>query len=383
MPEIRINDATKIYPFITTGIIDRKRRQKILEKQKSMPYTSNEGVIAVQHLNLTIKDGEFVVLLGESGCGKTTILRMISGLESPTVGEIYFDGQDMAAVKPEDRDVAMVFQNYSLYPNQNVYDNIAFPLRNQHIPREEVDEKVLEIAQLLRLSDKLERMPEDLSGGEKQRVAIARCLVRKPKIFLLDEPFSNLDVQMRATLRNELKRIQQALKITFIYVTHDQTDALILADRVIVIKDGIVQQDDNVANIYNQPVNSYVATFVGAPAMNMIEDIEVDKSGKFELLQQQYVLPTESRKKLLEDRKLTVGIRPVNIEIGKDGQLAVFNYSEEIGADFIVYLTFQGQEITAVKKVVGQQSTLIPGQTMAFKLDQQFFHYFNSEGERI
>lgn len=194
MGSIELRDVAKIYPFVETGgLLGRRQRIEQLARQKAMPYVTNEGVIVLQHIDLTIRDGEFLVLLGPSGCGKTTLLRLLSGLETPTVGSVLFDGKDMAGVPPEDRDVAMVFQNYSLYPHFTVFDNIAFPLRNLHIPRQELTETVERMAALLDLSDCLNRLPFQLSGGQVQRVAIARALVRKPRLFLMDEPFSNLD----------------------------------------------------------------------------------------------------------------------------------------------------------------------------------------------
>ena len=262
MPEIRFEDVTKIYPFQkVTGIFGRRQQKEILAAQMAMPYTSDEGVIAVQHCNLTIRNGEFSVIVGPSGSGKSTILRMIAGLEKPVLGQIFFDDKDMTLVPPEERDVAMVFQNYSLYPNQTVYKNVAFPLEVKHIPREEIEEKVVEICTKLGIEDKLESLPHDLSGGERQRVAIARAMVREPSVLLMDEPFSNLDGELKGKLRTWLKKLHGMFDTTFVYVTHDQLDALALADRVVVMKDGIVQMQDTPDMVYHHPVNEFVDEF--------------------------------------------------------------------------------------------------------------------------
>lgn len=244
MSRLELQDLVKIYPFAQVkGLFGRKQQKEILEKQRAMPYTTNEGVIAVQKVSLTIPEGTFVVLLGESGCGKTTLLRMIAGLERPTLGEVLFDGEPVTDLPPEERNVAMVFQNYSLYPHFTVFDNIAFPLRNLHMPREELEKTVFEAADMLKMRERLDHLPAQLSGGEQQRVAIARALVRKPEIFLMDEPFSNLDPPLRAELRAQVKRIHNVLGKTILYVTHDESEAFSLGERIIVMKDGMVVKD--------------------------------------------------------------------------------------------------------------------------------------------
>ena len=262
MADIRLEDVTVIYPFQkVSGIFGRKRKKEILERQKAMPYTSNEGVVALQHCSFAVKEGELLGILGPSGSGKSTILRVIAGLEVPPLGSVYFGEKDITDMKPEDRDVAMVFQNYALYPNQTVFKNIAFPLEVKHIPREEIKEKVEALSVLLEIDDKLESLPHELSGGERQRVAIGRALIREPAVLLMDEPFSNLDPQMREKLRIWLKKLHSSISTTIVYVTHDQYDAMALSDRVIVLKDGIIQMDDTPINVYNNPANEFVADF--------------------------------------------------------------------------------------------------------------------------
>lgn len=243
MAELELRNLVKVYPFTKLPwIIGRKAAKAQLEKEKQASYTTNEGVLAIQNLSLSVEKGTFLVLMGGSGSGKSTLLRMICGLESLSAGEIYFEGKNLEDVKPEDRNMAMVFQNFALYPNLTVAENIAFPLKNQHLPRVELEKKVADIADTVKLSALLDRFPRDLSGGEMQRVAIARALVREPKLFLLDEPFSNLDPILRQSLRSEVKRLHQKLGITFIYVTHDIQEAYLLGERIVHLEDGMIAQ---------------------------------------------------------------------------------------------------------------------------------------------
>ena len=384
MPKVIFKDVTMIYPFVqVSGLFNRKEKKELLERQKAMPYTSNEGVVAVQHFDASIDDGEFVVIVGPSGSGKTTILRMIAGLEKPSLGEIYFDKELMNNVKPEDRDVAMVFQNYSLYPNQTVYDNIAFPLRNLHLPREEVDKKVRFIIDLLKLTCKEERLPEELSGGECQRVAIARALVRRPRLFLLDEPFSNLDELMKNNLRSEIKRIQKELGITFIYVTHDQRDALLLADRIIVMDNGILEQNDSAINVYNYPNNLFCAQFVGYPTMNIFKDIKV-KDNSFVFFDKEYKLTSFQRKQIKKDKSIILGIRPFNVYISDKGVDAIVDYSEIDGNDLLVHCDLNGQEITIVEKNLNQVGVkYFNKQKVKLEFDDNYFYLFTNDEEGI
>lgn len=229
--------------------------------------------VAVQDFDTTIKDQEFLVLLGPSGCGKTTTMRMIAGLEDPTSGDIIVDGKRVNDLEPKDRDVAMVFQSYALYPNMTVYDNIRFPLKIRKIPKQDHHERVMKAAAMVELEDFLHRKPAELSGGQRQRVALARAIVRRPKVFLMDEPLSNLDAKLRVSTRAQIKNLSHELKVTTIYVTHDQIEAMTLADRVIVMKNGEVQQMGTPKEIYNTPANTFVASFIGSPAMNLIDGV--------------------------------------------------------------------------------------------------------------
>lgn len=370
MGTIELQEILKIFPYAEVkGIFNRKKKQELLEKQRSMPYTTNEGVVVLQHINVTIEDGEFVVLLGPSGCGKTTMLRIIAGLEAPTLGAVYFDGQDVTSLLPEDRDVAMVFQNYALYPHLSVFDNIAFTLRTQHMPREQLKKTVLEMGELLGISECMERLPSQLSGGQLQRVAIARALVRKPRAFLLDEPFSNLDAQLRASLRQLVKKIHAALGTTFIYVTHDQQEAVLLGQRILVMRDGIILQDGTPAEIYNAPANLDCALALGAPQMNLFRVSETEP-GKVTLLGETYTVPEGTR---------YIGLRPVHVVL-TEGIGAKLVYTEQLGSETVLHLQYQEQTFAAV---IDTQFDFYRGQTVHVFVDQARFHYFDENGKRI
>ena len=364
MADIELDNLVKIYPFQPVkGLLHRRRQRALLARQQSMPYVTNEGVVVLQKVSATIHQGEFVVLLGPSGCGKTTLLRLIAGLDEPTLGQIRFDGADVRGVPPEDRDVAMVFQNYSLYPHMTVLDNICFPLRTAHIPRRRLEEQAREMARLLDMEPWLNRLPGELSGGQQQRVAIARALVRKPQLFLMDEPFSNLDAPLRGELRTLVKRIHRELGTTFLYVTHDHTEALALGQRILVMRDGMVEQDGTPAEIYTRPRNTYVASFVGAPAMNLYPW----DCGLFSGC----ILPPGAR---------TLGIRPVHVRLTPTGLPAVVSYTETPGTETVVHLSAMGQPITALWET---GLPLTPGQTVSISFPQDKLHFFNESGNRI
>ena len=237
---------------------------------KNVRKVYDKDIVAVDDANIEIKDKEFVVLVGPSGCGKSTTLRMIAGLEEISGGEIYIDGTLVNDIPPKDRDIAMVFQNYALYPHMTVYQNMAFGLKLRKYPKDEIDARVQEAADILGIQDLLERKPKALSGGQRQRVAVGRAIVRKPKVFLFDEPLSNLDAKLRVQMRAEISKLHTRLEATMIYVTHDQTEAMTMGDRIVVMKDGKIQQIDAPLRLYNDPVNQFVAGFIGSPSMNFI-----------------------------------------------------------------------------------------------------------------
>ena len=383
MSRIELKDVSMVYPFQeVNGLFGRKKKEEILKKQKAMPYTSNEGVVALQHFSAVFHDGEFIAILGPSGSGKSTLLRIIAGLEEPSLGEVLYNDQNLHEIDIDERDIGMVFQTYSLYPNQSVYKNIAFPLEVKHLPREEVQKKVEEMAALVDLSDKLEKLPDELSGGEKQRVAIARALVKDPSVLLLDEPFSNLDVLVRAKLRKLLSRIHEVLHPTIIYVTHDQYDALALAERIVVLKDGITQMDDSVYNVYKTPKNRFVASFVGSPAMNFFDEITINKDGHFKILDQELSLNAQ-QKKQLNKGKLTVGIRPIDLHLGRDGTSAIIDYTELANMDLLIHLDIDGKKLTALEKAKEDQFRYFKGEEVKVSFEKQDLHFFNEEGNRI
>jgi multiple sugar transport system ATP-binding protein len=303
-------------------------------------------VVAVDNLNLEIEDGEFVVLVGPSGCGKTTALRLVAGLEEATEGDIYFNGQRVNDLKPIQRDVAMVFQSYALYPHMTVFDNMSFPLKLKKAPKEEIKEKVEKTSGLLGVQDLLHRKPRELSGGQRQRVALGRAIVRNPKVFLMDEPLSNLDAKLRVHMRAELKRLHKEVEATTIYVTHDQAEAMTLADRVAILDKGKLQQYDTPLNCYNHPNNLFVAGFIGSPAMNFIggrliaeERQCVFDAGLFKVNLTEKCF--QRLPKTLETIDAIYGIRPEDIEVSKkkteNGIESIVYDAEPMGDEVLVY----------------------------------------------
>ncbi|ASA78600.1 ABC transporter ATP-binding protein [Thermococcus sp. 5-4] len=311
---------------------------------------------AVKDMNLHVKDGEFMILLGPSGCGKTTTLRMISGLEEPTKGQIYIgdklvaDPEKGVFIAPKDRDIAMVFQSYALYPHMTVYDNIAFPLKLRKVPKQEIDQRVREVAEMLGLTELLKRKPRELSGGQRQRVALGRAIVRKPQVFLMDEPLSNLDAKLRVKMRAELKRLQKQLGVTTIYVTHDQVEAMTMGDRIAVINAGVLQQVGTPEEVYDKPANTFVAGFIGSPPMNFM-DATITEDGfadfgefKLKLLPDQVEVLREEN---LIGKEVIFGIRPEDIYDAMFAQVkipgenmtrAMVDIIENLGSEKIVHL---------------------------------------------
>ena len=312
------------------------------------------GVRAVNDFDLEIKDKEFVVFVGPSGCGKSTTLRMIAGLEDITAGQLYIDGELMNEVEPKNRDIAMVFQSYALYPHMTVYDNMAFGLKLRHTPKEEIDERVKAAAEILEISELLSRKPKALSGGQRQRVALGRTIVRQPKVFLLDEPLSNLDAKLRVSMRSEITKLHEKLETTFIYVTHDQTEAMTMGSRIVVMKDGFIQQADTPITLFEDPCNLFVATFLGSPQMNIV-DAELFMDGntlkaKLNGVDNLVVAFPDIKAKQLADKsyigkKVLLGIRPEHVKPNPKGELDVFvDVVEHLGDETIVYTKMEGRK---------------------------------------
>lgn len=321
----------------------------------------DDGTTAVNDFSLEIADKEFIILVGPSGCGKSTTLRMIAGLEHITKGELKIGDRIVNDVAPKDRDIAMVFQSYALYPHMTVYKNMAFGLELRKMSKDEIDKRVREAARVLDIEHLLKRKPKALSGGQRQRVALGRAMVRSPSVFLLDEPLSNLDAKLRTNMRTEIKKLHQRLGTTFIYVTHDQTEAMTMGDRIVVMKDGVIQQVDSPQNLYKHPQNMFVAGFIGSPQMNFLDAEVKSKNGKIILsLAENELDVTDSFAKTNEikeyfNKSVKVGIRPEDVTV--DNEFIVKNpdkvltakleVSELMGSESYLYLDYSGQKLTA------------------------------------
>lgn len=343
-------------------------------------YENN--VQAVHDFNLKIQDQEFIVFVGPSGCGKSTTLRMIAGLEEITSGEFYMDGKKMNDAAPKDRDIAMVFQSYALYPHMSVYENMAFGLKKKKLSKEEIDERIRNAAKILEIEPYLDRKPKSLSGGQRQRAALGRAIVRNAKLFLMDEPLSNLDAKLRVQMRSEIIKLHERLKATTIYVTHDQTEAMTMASRIVVMKEGYIQQIGTPSEIYNDPANMFVASFVGAPAANFLH-VSV-KDGKIILGTHEFMIPDRWMQALkpYEEKNIILGIRPEDIEIQETNSSDHLHYSIEVcellGHEVLLHGQLEGQEIivkTAAKNNLKAHSDV----SVSFDLEK--IHFFDAETE--
>ena len=360
---------------------------------KSIYKRYPNGFEAVKDFNLEIEDKEFIIFVGPSGCGKSTTLRMIAGLEDITAGELLIGDRVVNDIEPKDRDIAMVFQNYALYPHMTVYDNMAFGLKLRKVPKDEIDKMVKEAAKILDLTPLLDRKPKALSGGQRQRVAMGRAIVRNPKVFLMDEPLSNLDAKLRVQMRIEIAKLHQRLGTTIIYVTHDQTEAMTLGTRIVVMKDGVIQQVDTPQNLYDKPQNLFVAGFMGSPQMNFL-DATVEVNGDEASLMvagHAIPLPPAKSKKLIEGgyagKTVTFGIRPEDvydsemfIETAKCVFESTIKVYELLGAEVYLYFDLEEFPITAR---VDPRTTARPGDTVKFAFDVEKIHVFDKETEQI
>ena len=350
------------------------------------------GFEAVKDFNLNIEDKEFIIFVGPSGCGKSTTLRMIAGLEDISSGTLKIGDRVVNDVEPKDRDIAMVFQNYALYPHMTVYDNMAFGLKLRKVPKAEINKMVRDAAKILDLEKLLDRKPKALSGGQRQRVAMGRAIVRNPKVFLMDEPLSNLDAKLRVQMRTEIAKLHQRLGTTIIYVTHDQTEAMTLGTRIVVMKDGVVQQVDTPQNLYDKPGNLFVAGFMGSPQMNFL-DAEVEVNGdkaSLKIAGQSIELPPAKAKKVIDGgyagKTVTFGIRPEDVddsEMVVSTSKAVFestiNVYELLGAEVYLYFDLAEFPITAR---VDSRTTARPGDKVKFAFDVEKIHVFDKETEQ-
>ena len=340
------------------------------------------GVRAVSDFNLKIADKEFVVFVGPSGCGKSTTLRMIAGLEEITSGSLFIGGAKMNDVEPKDRNIAMVFQNYALYPHMTVFENMAFGLKLRKVNAAEIEKRVKNAAEILGITELLARKPKALSGGQRQRVALGRAIVREPNVFLLDEPLSNLDAKLRVQMRAEITKLHKRLATTFIYVTHDQTEAMTMGDRIVVMKDGFIQQVDSPATLYEQPRNVFVATFLGSPQMNIFEaDLVKGESLAISFGEGHNAFFSETKAKQLSDdqyigKKVLFGIRPENIKLGKDGVKAKVDVVEHLGSETIIYAEVSGLSAPIIVKVPTNYD-IVEGLDIKLVFDMEKSHLFD------
>ena len=385
MSTVTLKNVKKIYPF--NG--DDLKKVKKGEKLKTNLEVTDEGIVAVHEFNLEIKDKEFIVLVGPSGCGKSTTLRMIAGLEEISDGDLFIGDQRMNDVAPKDRDIAMVFQNYALYPHMTVYENLAFALKLRHTPKEEIDAKVKEAAEILDITQFLGRKPKALSGGQRQRVAIGRAIVRDPQVMLMDEPLSNLDAKLRNQMRAEIIKLRQRINTTFIYVTHDQTEAMTLGDRIVIMSEGHIQQIGTPQEVFNRPANLYVAGFIGSPQMNFFDAKLLKKDGVYSVLLDGYevVLPEDKQalltEKGVEEQDITLGVRPEHIVLSDEGVKANIEVSEMMGSSVHLHVKAVDQDVIIIVNTIdmtdSEVSDLSFGKEVHFSFGGNNCHLFDKE----
>ena len=387
MASVTLKHIQKIYPHSEP----KKKKKGEPEKKTNLQVTA-EGVLAVQDFNLEIADKEFIVLVGPSGCGKSTTLRMVAGLEEISGGELLIDGKVVNDVAPKDRDIAMVFQSYALYPHMTVYENMAFPLKLRKFPKEETDKRVREAAETLDITQYLDRKPKALSGGQRQRVAIGRAIVREPKVLLMDEPLSNLDAKLRNQMRAEIIKLRQKIDTTFMYVTHDQTEAMTLGDRIVIMKDGVIQQIGTPQEVFDHPANLFVAGFIGVPQMNFFDAELVKADGKYAVTVGgiQVELSEEKQAALakngVEPQAITLGVRPEHIALMGDGAQMLHgtvDVSEMMGSAVHLHVNVLGKDAIIIVQTMDLQGVVNTdfsmGQDIAFTFGGNVVHVFSKE----
>ena len=392
MATVVLKNVKKIYPYM--GDEEKRARKKAKKNTEGVAKTVNlqitdKGVVAVQEFNLEIADKEFIVLVGPSGCGKSTTLRMVAGLEEITEGELWIDNKMVNDVAPKDRDIAMVFQNYALYPHMTVYDNMAFALKLRKVPKGEIDKKVKQAAEILEITEYLNRKPKALSGGQRQRVAIGRAIVRDPKVFLMDEPLSNLDAKLRNQMRAEIIKLRQRIDTTFIYVTHDQTEAMTLGDRIVIMKDGFIQQIGTPQEVFNHPYNLFVAGFIGAPQMNFFDSKLIKKDGKYAIELHGHVVELSEEKQAalkannVAEQEITLGVRPEHITLGEAGVSAVIDVHEMMGSSVHLHMNTFGKDIVAVVSTMdmseAEVAAMKSGTNVTFDFGGHNCHVFSKD----
>ena len=400
MAEVILKNVRKVYP--NTESKKKKKKDEAVEKKNNLEIT-DEGVVAVQDFNIDVADKEFIVLVGPSGCGKSTTLRMIAGLEEISGGELFIDGKQMNDVAPKDRDIAMVFQNYALYPHMTVYENIAFPLKLKKIaetdadgkthlkkmPNDEIDRRVREAAEILDITQFLDRKPKALSGGQRQRVAIGRAIVRSPKVLLMDEPLSNLDAKLRNQMRAEIIKLREKIDTTFIYVTHDQTEAMTLGDRIVIMRDGFIQQIGTPQEVFNHPANLFVAGFIGTPQMNFFDaKLVKNGDGKYAVsIDGINVELSEDKQarlsaKNIPEQDVTLGVRPDHIMLCADGVKGTVDVSELMGSSVHLHISTHGHDVVVIVPTNGNAAHFPMGSEVNLIFGGNVAHVFSKETEK-
>ena len=387
MASMTLKNIKKVYPHV-----ESKKKKKGEPEKKSNLQITDEGVLAVQEFNLEIKDKEVIVLVGPSGCGKSTTLRMVAGLEEISGGDLLIDGKRVNDVAPKDRDIAMVFQSYALYPHMTVYENMAFPLKLRKFPKDEIDKRVREAAEILDITQYLERKPKALSGGQRQRVAIGRAIVREPKVLLMDEPLSNLDAKLRNQMRAEIIKLRQKINTTFMYVTHDQTEAMTLGDRIVIMKDGVIQQVGTPQEVFDHPANLFVAGFIGMPRMNTYDAQLVKEDGKYAVVLEnaKIVLSDEKQANLakndVQPQDIILGVRPEHISLKGEADKMVkgaVDVTEMMGSAVHVHASACGKDTIIIVQTMdledGQKELLTIGAPVAFTFGGDVAHVFCKE----
>ena len=397
MAKVTLKNVKKIYPYISGEEKKANKKKKNAdeepEKKVNLQIT-DQGVVAVQEFNLEIADKEFIVLVGPSGCGKSTTLRMVAGLEEISEGELWIGDKLMNDVAPKDRDIAMVFQNYALYPHMTVYENMAFSLKLRKTPKAEIDRKVREAAEILDITQYLNRKPKALSGGQRQRVAIGRAIVRDPKVFLMDEPLSNLDAKLRNQMRAEILKLRQKIDTTFLYVTHDQTEAMTLGDRIVIMRDGFIQQIGTPQEVFDHPANLFVAGFIGSPQMNFF-DAKLIKEGETyyaEVCGAKVELAADKQAALkangVEPQDITLGIRPDHITLANDAANAIeatVDVTELMGSTIHMHVNIDGRDSIIILPTIDLDNDTRSGFAYGAKVNVAFggnvVHVFSKDTE--
>jgi len=390
MASVTLKNIKKVYPMSEVKKRNKQKRKEGIEPKKHLLVT-DEGVVAVQDFSIDIADREFIVLVGPSGCGKSTTLRMVAGLEEISGGDLLIDGKRVNDLAPKDRDIAMVFQSYALYPHMTVYDNMAFSLKMHKVPKEEIDRKVREAAEILDITQYLERKPKALSGGQRQRVAIGRAIVRNPKVFLMDEPLSNLDAKLRNQMRAEIIKLRQKIDTTFIYVTHDQTEAMTLGDRIVIMKDGAIQQIGTPQQVFDTPANIFVAGFIGMPQMNFYEAKLVKNGDRYAVTVDGCTVELDDEKQALLAAKdapemtITLGVRPEHINLCEAGSgiTGTIDVSEMMGSEKHLHVSACGTDTIIIVPTLhlteDQRRGLEMGMPVNFTFSGKSAHLFDPE----